>query len=53
MGSFVLTHPDIRIPEDTAEFAINMSNMRRWEPAVKRYIDTCGTGGDGLHTFNI
>ena len=35
MSSFVLTHPDIRIPEDTQEFAINMSNMRRWEAPVK------------------
>jgi fructose-1,6-bisphosphatase I len=44
---FVLTHPDIRIPEDTAEFAINMSNQRRWEPPVRRYIDECLAGKDG------
>jgi fructose-1,6-bisphosphatase I len=44
---FVLSHPDIVIPADTAEFAINMSNQRRWEPAVKRYIDECLAGKDG------
>ena len=27
-GSFVLTQENVRIPEDTKEFAINMSNMR-------------------------
>ena len=47
MSSFALTHPDIRIPADTAEFAINVSNMRRWEPPVKRYIDECLAGKDG------
>ena len=45
--TFVLTHPDIRIPADTAEFAINMSNQRRWEPPVKRYIEECLAGKDG------
>jgi fructose-1,6-bisphosphatase I len=45
--TFVLTHPDIRIPEDTQEFAINVSNQRRWEPPVKRYIDECLAGKDG------
>ncbi len=45
--TFVLTHPGIRIPEDTQEFAINTSNMRRWEPPVKRYIDECLAGEDG------
>jgi len=45
--TFVQTHPEIRIPPDTAEFAINTSNMRRWEPPVKRYIDECLAGKDG------
>jgi len=45
--TFVLTHPDIRIPQDTQEFAINMSNQRRWEPPVRRYIDECLAGTDG------
>ena len=45
--TFVLTHPEIRIPTDTQEFAINTSNMRRWEPPVKRYIDECLAGKDG------
>jgi fructose-1,6-bisphosphatase I len=45
--TFALTHPQIRIPEDTAEFAINASNLRRWEPPVKRYIEECLAGADG------
>jgi fructose-1,6-bisphosphatase I len=47
MGSWVLTHEDIRIPEQTAEFAINMSNMRHWEAPVKRYIGDCLAGKTG------
>ncbi|MFC4276961.1 class 1 fructose-bisphosphatase [Achromobacter aloeverae] len=47
MGSWVLTHEDMRIPEDTKEFAINMSNMRHWAPPVKHYIDDCLAGKTG------
>ncbi|MCC2597511.1 class 1 fructose-bisphosphatase [Pusillimonas sp. MFBS29] len=47
MGSWVLTNESIRIPEQTAEFAINMSNMRHWEAPVKRYIDDCLAGKTG------
>ncbi|PLC55042.1 class 1 fructose-bisphosphatase [Pollutimonas nitritireducens] len=47
MGSWVLTDPNITIPEQTAEFAINMSNMRHWEAPVKRYIDDCLAGASG------
>jgi fructose-1,6-bisphosphatase I len=45
--TFVQTHPEIRIPDDTQEFAINSSNARRWEAPVKRYIDECLLGKDG------
>lgn len=47
MGSWLLTHENIRIPADTAEFAINMSNMRHWEPPVRRYIEECLQGETG------
>ncbi|CAG1003935.1 fructose-1,6-bisphosphatase I / sedoheptulose-1,7-bisphosphatase [Methylophilaceae bacterium] len=52
---FVLTHPAIRIPEDTAEFAINASNERFWEPPVKRYINECKAGASDVRAkdFNM
>ncbi|NBO13547.1 MAG: class 1 fructose-bisphosphatase [Betaproteobacteria bacterium] len=46
-GSFVLTQSDVQIPEDTKEFAINMSNMRHWDQPVRRYIDECLQGKEG------
>ena len=46
-GSFVLTQEHVKIPENTQEFAINMSNMRHWAPPVKRYIDECLQGKEG------
>ena len=46
-GSFVLTGENIRIPEDTKEFSINMSNLRHWDEPVKRYIGECMDGRDG------
>ncbi len=47
IGEFILTHPNLRIPEDTAEFAINVSNSRFWEPAIKRYVNECTAGRSG------
>ena len=46
-GSFVLTQENVKIPPDTKEFAINMSNMRHWDAPVKRYIDECLQGKEG------
>jgi len=55
MGSWLLTDENIRIPEATSEFAINMSNMRHWEAPVKRYIDDClaGSGGPLGKDYNM
>ncbi|MBL8513970.1 MAG: class 1 fructose-bisphosphatase, partial [Betaproteobacteria bacterium] len=55
LGSFVLTQENIRIPEDTNEFAINMSNMRFWEPAMQRYVNelVAGKTGPRRKDFNM
>jgi fructose-1,6-bisphosphatase I/sedoheptulose-1,7-bisphosphatase len=55
IGEFVLTHPDIRVPHSTHEFAINASNSRFWEPPVKRYVTEClaGKTGPRAKDFNM
>ena len=53
IGEFILTHPNMRIPEETSEFAINMSNQRFWEPPVQRYIEECVQGKDGPRGKNF
>ncbi len=52
-GSFVLIEENVRIPADTKEFAINMSNMRHWDAPVRRYIDECLEGQDGPRGKNF
>ena len=47
LGEFILTHPALSIPAAAGEFAINASNSRFWEPAVKRYVDECLAGRSG------
>jgi fructose-1,6-bisphosphatase I / sedoheptulose-1,7-bisphosphatase len=55
IGNFILTHPNLRIPADTSEFAINTSNARFWEPPVHRYVTECqaGNSGDRGRDFNM
>jgi fructose-1,6-bisphosphatase I/sedoheptulose-1,7-bisphosphatase len=55
IGEFMLTHPDITIEPDTSEFAINASNSRYWEPAIKRYVNEClaGHAGPRGRDFNM
>ena len=55
LGEFKLTHPQIKVPEDTNEFAINSSNSRFWEAPIKRYVDECLAGKTGARgkDFNM
>jgi fructose-1,6-bisphosphatase I len=52
-GAFFLTQDGVQIPTETQEFAINMSNMRHWDEPVKRYIDECLAGTEGVRGKNF
>jgi fructose-1,6-bisphosphatase I / sedoheptulose-1,7-bisphosphatase len=53
LGEFILTHPDLRVPEKTQEFAINASNSRFWEAPIKHYIIECLEGEVGTRGKNF
>lgn len=42
-----LAEAQLRIPSGTPEFAINVSNYRHWDPAVRTYVDDCMSGSEG------
>lgn len=47
VGSFMMTTRGMTIPEDTKEFAVNMSNQRFWEPPMQNYVGDLLTGREG------
>lgn len=44
---FFLTQPNLKIPADTQEFSINMSNQRFWFAPIKHYIQALLEGETG------
>ncbi|WP_042260950.1 class 1 fructose-bisphosphatase [Paraburkholderia heleia] len=53
LGSWVLTQSNMRIPEDTREYAINASNARHWYEPVQKYIGELNAGKDGARGENF
>ncbi len=49
---FILTGENIQVPEQTHEFAINMSNQRFWQPPVQQYIAQLLAGKDSVRGKN-
>jgi fructose-1,6-bisphosphatase I len=46
-NDFLLARPNIQIPPVKREYAVNASNFRYWDDAMKAYITGCMLGLDG------
>ena len=52
-GDFLVTQKDLRIPESTKEFGINMSNQRFWDAPVQNYVADLLQGEEGPRGKNF
>lgn len=47
-GNFLLTHPQLRVPATTNVVAIDPSESAHWPAPIKRYVEECVMGADGV-----
>ena len=47
LGCFVQGYKSVSIADRAHEFAINASNYRHWEEAIRLYVDDCLAGAEG------
>jgi fructose-1,6-bisphosphatase I len=47
VGEYIISHPDIVIPEDYPRFYINTSFAHCWDEPIQRYISDCMDGEKG------
>lgn len=52
-GGYLLVERNVQIPQDTQEFAINMSNQRFWQAPMQNYIDDLLKGKEGPRGVNF
>jgi fructose-1,6-bisphosphatase I len=38
LGEFLLSHPNLRLPEPPAYYSVNSSYYQRWSPGVQKYL---------------
>jgi fructose-1,6-bisphosphatase I len=53
IGTFIRIVGDAQIREESNEYAINASNYRHWDPAVRIFIDDCVKGAEGPFARNF
>lgn len=47
LGRFLLVERNVRIPSGRFEYAINASNYRHWDNAIRAFVDECIAGKEG------
>ncbi|CAN5844518.1 class 1 fructose-bisphosphatase [soil metagenome] len=52
-GEFLLIAADMRIPAATDRIAIDATDTRFWQPAIRRYVDECLAGEPGPRGRNF
>jgi fructose-1,6-bisphosphatase I len=52
-GGYLRVEKNVQIPEDTQEFAINMSNQRFWQKPMQNYISDLLAGSEGPRGKNF
>ncbi|KAK9808592.1 hypothetical protein WJX72_000193 [[Myrmecia] bisecta] len=45
VGEFVLTHPNMKVPESGKIYSFNEGNYATWEKGLQEYMDSLKTGG--------
>jgi len=52
-GGYLLVERNVQVPQDTQEFAINMSNQRFWQEPMQNYISDLLAGDTGPRGKNF
>jgi len=52
-GGYLLVERKVQVPEETQEFAVNMSNQRFWQDPMKSYINDLVAGDSGPRNKNF
>ncbi|CAM8983355.1 unnamed protein product [Rhodiola kirilowii] len=47
LGEFILTHPDIKIPEKGKIYSVNEGNANNWDEPTAKYVKKCKYPEDG------
>ena len=52
-GGFLLVERNVQVPQDTQEFAVNMSNQRFWQAPMQNYVNDLLAGDSGPRGKNF